>query len=94
LNFLKKIYFKLPKPNTCQTKCYLQFLLIVITGVFLVNCTNNNGSKTDDTADRDSLQESIARGAYLANNVAACFDCHSNRDFKYFAGPVTPGMKG
>ncbi len=26
--------------------------------------------------------------------MAACFDCHSNRDFKHFAGPVVPGTEG
>jgi|GEM_PF-4690477 len=40
-----------------SNKMLFAFLLIVITGVFLVNCTNNNGSKTDDTADRITLQK-------------------------------------
>lgn len=36
----------------------------------------------------------LARGEYLANHVAVCMDCHSNRDWTKFAGPVTPGTFG
>ncbi len=69
-------------------------LLMIMTGIVLVNCTNDKTGNTNDTSYNDSLQESIAHGAYLANNVAACFDCHSSRDFKYFAGPIKPGTEG
>lgn len=33
--------------------------------------------------------EKTARGEYLANVVMGCVDCHSERDFSRFAGPVT-----
>jgi len=36
----------------------------------------------------------IERGEYLANNVAVCVDCHSERDWSRFAGPVVPGTEG
>ncbi len=36
----------------------------------------------------------IRRGAYLANHVTVCIDCHSKRDWTRFAGPVTPGTEG
>jgi mono/diheme cytochrome c family protein len=72
----------------------LALLLMMMTGIILVNCTNDKITTTGNTKDDDSLQQSIGRGNYLANNVAACFDCHSNRDFKYFAGPVIPGTEG
>jgi hypothetical protein len=32
--------------------------------------------------------ERIQRGMYLANNVSMCTDCHSERDWNYFSGPV------
>jgi mono/diheme cytochrome c family protein len=35
-----------------------------------------------------------ARGEYLFNNVAACVDCHSTRDWSRFGGPVMPGTEG
>lgn len=42
----------------------------------------------------DRTPERIARGAYLALNVAACVDCHSDRDFSRFSGPVMSGTEG
>lgn len=38
--------------------------------------------------------ERLARGAYLANHVAVCIDCHSTRNWEYFAGPIVPGTEG
>lgn len=38
--------------------------------------------------------ERLARGAYLANHVAVCVDCHSTRNWDYFAGPIVPGTEG
>lgn len=36
----------------------------------------------------------IERGAYLANHVTVCIDCHSTREWTKFAGPVIPGTEG
>jgi mono/diheme cytochrome c family protein len=36
----------------------------------------------------------FARGAYLAEHVAICIDCHSTRDFSKFAAPIIPGTYG
>ncbi|GAB3165211.1 c-type cytochrome [Telluribacter humicola] len=36
----------------------------------------------------------VERGKYLANNVAACMDCHSQRDFTKFSGPAKEGTFG
>jgi mono/diheme cytochrome c family protein len=36
----------------------------------------------------ESNPEIVARGAYLANHVAICMDCHTERDFSKFAGPI------
>jgi hypothetical protein len=38
--------------------------------------------------------ERLERGAYLANHVMLCMDCHAVRDFSQFAGPPTPGTLG
>ncbi len=38
--------------------------------------------------------ERIERGAYLANHVTICMDCHSTRDFSLFSGPIMPGQLG
>lgn len=42
----------------------------------------------------DYTPDRIERGAYLANHVAVCMDCHSKRDFSQFSGPPTPGTLG
>jgi len=38
--------------------------------------------------------EMIARGAYLANHVTVCIDCHSKRDWTKFSGPPIAGTEG
>lgn len=38
--------------------------------------------------------ERIKRGEYLAHNVAQCVDCHSQRDWSRFSGPIIPGTEG
>jgi hypothetical protein len=42
----------------------------------------------------EATPERIARGEYLAKHVALCIDCHSERDFTKFAGPIKPGTEG
>ncbi len=42
----------------------------------------------------DYTPDRIERGAYLANHVTVCMDCHSKRDFSQFSGPPTPGTIG
>ncbi len=36
----------------------------------------------------------IERGSYLVNSVVGCFDCHSERDWTKFSGPIKPGTEG
>ncbi len=36
----------------------------------------------------------LERGAYLANNVMVCMECHSQRDWSLFAAPSKPGTRG
>jgi Cytochrome c. len=38
--------------------------------------------------------ERIKRGEYLAHNVTQCIDCHSQRDWSRFSGPIVPGTEG
>jgi mono/diheme cytochrome c family protein len=42
----------------------------------------------------DATPELIAHGAYLANHVTLCMDCHSTRDWARFSGPLVPGTLG
>jgi cytochrome c553 len=36
----------------------------------------------------------IERGRYLAHHVTGCIECHSERNWAYYAGPVVPGTEG
>jgi hypothetical protein len=36
----------------------------------------------------------VARGQYLANYVTICVDCHSERDWSRFSGPIVAGSFG
>jgi mono/diheme cytochrome c family protein len=38
--------------------------------------------------------DAVERGKYLSQHVAICVDCHSERDFTRFAGPIKPGTFG
>ena len=42
----------------------------------------------------EATAERLSRGEYLANHVAVCIDCHSEREWTKFAGPIKPGTKG
>jgi mono/diheme cytochrome c family protein len=42
----------------------------------------------------DPTPERIARGKYLADHVAVCTDCHSQRDWTRYAGPIKPETYG
>jgi len=41
-----------------------------------------------------STAEKVERGKYLANHVMICMDCHSTRDWRYYAGPMKPDSLG
>lgn len=69
-------------------------ILIAIGGVITYL---NVGLPDVDAAPTLTVSEDaalIARGAYLANHVAVCTDCHSTRDWTKFSGPIVPGTKG
>ncbi|RMH68981.1 MAG: cytochrome C [Gemmatimonadetes bacterium] len=38
--------------------------------------------------------ERLARGAYLANHVTVCIDCHSKRNWDFYGGPPIAGTEG
>lgn len=55
---------------------------------FLPSIPLNDGLKVEVTPER------VERGKYLATHVAMCVDCHSERDWARFAGPMVPGSLG
>lgn len=52
----------------------------------------NVGPPPELTIRSDSAQ--IAHGAYLANHVAVCMDCHSTRDWTKLNAPMVEGTNG
>jgi mono/diheme cytochrome c family protein len=75
-----------------------KFLLVAALSVIIiavqVSSCNSSDTKSAENATEDSLKQVVARGEYLANHVAGCMDCHSQRDFTKFSGPVVPGSEG
>ena len=68
-------------------------ILLVAGGVFYVinflpSIPVQDGLRVEATPER------IARGAYLANHVSVCMDCHSSRDWAMFSGPLKAGSLG
>ena len=69
-------------------------LLIVIIGVasYVKLFLPDVGAAPEITV--EVTPERVQRGAYLANSVLVCMDCHSTRDFSKFAGPPMEGTLG
>lgn len=42
----------------------------------------------------DLTPDRVERGRYLVEHVANCLDCHSERDWDYYGGPVIAGTEG
>lgn len=42
----------------------------------------------------EGTEKQVERGEYLAEHVTICIDCHSNRDWSKFSGPIKPGTYG
>lgn len=68
-------------------------LFTAIAAIYFSSC-NNNKTEPGQADNKDSLANAIARGNYLANNVAVCLDCHSKRDISKFSMPIIPGTEG
>jgi mono/diheme cytochrome c family protein len=66
----------------------LLITIVGLTGVamYLKNTNPNVGPAENITV--DTTAATVEHGRYLANNVAACMDCHSQRDFSVYAAPL------
>ncbi|HEX9513906.1 MAG TPA: c-type cytochrome [Puia sp.] len=70
-------------------------VIIVLAGgliLYVKAALPNVGSPQDLAIQRSPGR--IAHGEYLANHVAACMDCHSQRDWSIYGGPLKPGTFG
>ena len=79
------------------TRIVVILLLVLLVGVGVaityVKLALPNVGKAPDLK-IEATPERIARGAYLANHVTVCIDCHSSRDWSKFAGPLQPASIG
>jgi hypothetical protein len=67
--------------------------VLIIAGLIYFNSAFPNVDPPQDVK-VEITPERIARGNYLANRVAVCIDCHSEREWTKFAGPIKPGTTG
>ncbi len=81
-----------------KLKIVFKWILVIFVGVvilvpgYIKFLLPNVGSAPDLKVER--TPERIARGAYLANHVTVCIDCHSKRDWSRFSGPPIAGTFG
>ncbi|PZX52002.1 c-type cytochrome [Algoriphagus chordae] len=68
-------------------------IILLVCGIAFVNFTFPKVSPASELS-IDHSPDRVARGAYLANHVTVCVDCHSTRDFSRFSGPLKPGTIG
>lgn len=68
-------------------------IILAITSGLYVNFAKPDVGNAPDLKVKIT-NESIQRGKYLANHVAVCMDCHSQRDWSTFSGPVVQGTEG
>lgn len=75
---------------------FITFSIVIITIViglsYIKIALPNVGEPEKFTI--ESNDELIKHGEYLANNVMVCMDCHSERDWSKFSGPLVEGTLG
>jgi len=69
-------------------------VVVIIAGILIYfNASYPNVPPANQITIKPS-PERIARGAYLAEHVTLCIDCHSQRDYSKFGGPIIAGTYG
>lgn len=68
-------------------------IMVILGGFIYLNYMLPDVSPAPDLSIEGTPQQ-IERGAYLANHVAVCIDCHSQRDWTRFSGPIKKGTEG
>lgn len=68
-------------------------VVVAVGGILYLNSAFPDVGDPEDIS-VEATPERIERGRYLALHVSMCIDCHSERDWSRFAGPVVPGSEG
>lgn len=69
-------------------------ITLVIIMILLVQFTFPRVRKADQTIKVELTEARIKRGDYLANHVAGCMGCHSQRQWDILGHPAKPGTEG
>lgn len=82
------------KTHPIRAAVGLGLLIVLITaGLFYVKFDLSSVGPAPHLTIRATAAQ-IEHGRYLTNHVAACVDCHSQRDYTELAGPMVPGTEG
>ncbi len=75
-------------------KYFLLPLILIVSGlmIYVKFFLPNVGSP--EIIQYKPTEKDIERGKYLAHHVAVCMDCHSERDWSLFSGPLKEGTLG
>jgi mono/diheme cytochrome c family protein len=68
-------------------------VLVIIGAVTYVTFALPNVGPPDQGLKVEITPEAVERGKYLANHVLLCMDCHSERDYSLFSGPLIHGTE-
>ena len=68
-------------------------ILLVVIGLSYITLALPNVGDPENIK-VEATPARIARGAYLANHVMLCTDCHSKRDWNIYGGPEITGTTG
>ncbi|MBO9701380.1 MAG: c-type cytochrome [Sporocytophaga sp.] len=68
------------------------FILLIGALIYMKFALPNVGPAPEMKVDMSPAK--VERGKYLANYVSVCMDCHSERDWNKFAGPMVEGTLG
>lgn len=71
---------------------FVLFVGVAGTGVYLKTALPKTSPAPDINIER--TPQRLERGAYLANYVAVCMDCHSTREWNFYSGPMAATDKG
>jgi len=68
-------------------------IILVLSAILYIHIALPNVDPAPDLM-VEITEERLIHGAYLANHVAACMDCHAVRDWSLFSAPPVPGSLG
>ena len=76
------------------TRLRLAVILAVMFSFFYFSCGGDKDNKKETNKESSTeLRGNAENGEYLVN-IAGCLDCHSQRQFEFFSGPIRKGTEG